>query len=134
MARFHSLLRFAVVLTLAVSTQGLLLAQAAWLTNQEWIAETLCVNPETDCDGLCMLADRMEHMHHGGHDTGHGHDEAPVQLLELALSVRAHVTERAHAPSPSATDARRPAAEAVFDTGREASRDVFHPPRLGATA
>ena len=77
MARLRSAARFAVVLALAVSTQGLLLAQAAWLTNQEWIAETLCVNPETDCDGKCQLKDRMEAMqHHGSHT--HTHDEAPV--------------------------------------------------------
>jgi hypothetical protein len=132
-ARLHSAARFAVVLALAVSTQGLLLAQAAWLTNQEWIAETLCVNPETDCDGKCQLKDRMEAMqHHGSHT--HTHDEAPAPLLELALSVRAHVAERARVPAPHAEPARGPSAWLAMDTGREASQGVFHPPRPTAAA
>lgn len=132
MARLHSAARFVVVLALAASTQGLLLAQAAWLTNQEWIAETLCVNPETDCDGKCQLKDRMEAMQHGSHT--HSHDEAPTPLLELALSVRAHVTERAGVPAPHAEPARSPSAGLATDTGREASQGVFHPPRPTAAA
>ena len=130
MARLHSPARLVVVLALAVSTQGLLLAQAAWLTNQEWIAATLCVNPDTDCDGKCQLKDRMEQMQHGPHR--HGTDETP--LLELALSVRAHVAERAGVPAPHAEPARGPSAWLAFDTGREASHGVFHPPRTSAAA
>ena len=132
MARFHSTARFALVLALVASTQGLLLAQAAWLTNQEWIAETLCVSPDTDCDGTCQLRDRMEAMHHGTHT--HGHDEAPAPLLELALSVRAHLTARAEPPAPHVEAARGPVARAFSDTGREASQGVFHPPRALETA
>ena len=120
------------MLALAASTQGLLLAQAAWLTNQEWIAETLCVNPDTDCDGTCQLRDRMEAMQHGPHS--HGHDEAPTPLLELALSVRAHVAPRAEMPTPPSQDARGPSARPTEDTGREASQGVFHPPRPERTA
>ena len=103
------------VLALAASTQGLLLAQAAWMTNQEWIAETLCVNPGTDCDGKCQLADRMEQLEHGTH--GHSH-ESGLPLLELALSVRAHVTEHAAVPSPGATSVGGPLGRLAFDTGR----------------
>ena len=133
MARLRPLARFVVVLALAASTQGLLLAQAAWLTNREWIAETLCVNPETDCDGKCQLADRMEMMAHRD-GTGHTHDEAPTPLLELALSVRAHVAARAVVPAPQDVAARGPSAAFVVDTGREASQGVFHPPRPTAAA
>ncbi len=120
--------RFVLVLALVASTQGLLLAQASWLVNREWIAETLCVNPDTDCDGMCQLADRMEAMTHGGGhgDEPHGH---PATLLELALSVRAQVVERVTVPGPAATDAAARFAEGATDTGREASQGVFHPPR-----
>ena len=99
MVRFQSFVRFGVVLALVVSTQGLLLVQGAWLVNQDWITETLCVNrdrPEMNCDGKCQLADRMEQMEHGPHR----HDEAPTPLLELALSVRAHVAGRVRVPAP----------------------------------
>ena len=128
-ARLRLLVQTALVLTLAVSTQGLLVAQGAWLTNQDWIAETLCVNPETDCDGKCQLADRMERMHgmHGDHDASHG--PATTPLLELALSVRAHVAARATLAEPSARSASAPMAGPTTNTGREAARGVFHPPR-----
>ena len=124
MSPLHSVARFAVVLALVASTQGLLLAQSAWLVNQEWIAETLCVNPGTDCDGKCQLADRMEHMGHGEHS----HDD-PAALLELALSVRAQVAEAVGVPLPDAVDAADVVARDIADTGREASQGVFHPPR-----
>lgn len=131
--RLQSSARLVLVLALIASTQGLLLAQGAWLTNQEWITETLCVNPETDCDGKCQLADRMEQMqHHGPHS--HGHDEAPTPLLELALSVRANLTVRAEVPAPHAEPARGLSARLALDTGRETSHGVFHPPRPTAAA
>lgn len=125
------------MLALVASTQGLLLAQGAWLSNREWIAETLCVNPGTDCDGTCQLKDRMEAMAHGphaSHDAGHGHDEAPTPLLELALSVRAHVAARVAALAPQESAVRGFGAGPIFDTGREASRGVFHPPRAATSA
>lgn len=137
MLRLHSVARFAVVLALVASTQGLLLAQAAWLTNQEWIAQTLCVNrdrPELECNGKCQLSARMEQMQHGDHGHSHGHDEAPTPLLELALSVRAHVAAPTEVPAASAEPVRGPQARLAFDTGREASSDVFHPPQAAATA
>ncbi|MEM1054842.1 MAG: hypothetical protein AAGI52_04900 [Bacteroidota bacterium] len=124
--------RLFLVLLLAASTQGLLFAQAAWLVNQEWIANTLCVNrdkPELNCDGKCLLAERMHQMQghtHGDHTHEH-HD--PAALLELALSVRAHVTERLGTPEPPTQAERDPAAGLFMDTGREASQGVFHPPR-----
>ena len=76
MLRLQSSARFVVVLAVAASIQGLLLAQASWLVNREWIAEALCVNPDTNCDGKCQLADRVEKMSHGEHS----HD-APASLL-----------------------------------------------------
>lgn len=127
--RLRSALQFVLVLALVASTQGLLLAQSSWLVNQEWIAEVLCENPETDCDGKCQLMDRMEKMGHGEHS----HDE-PATLLELALSVRASVTERTAAPAPPSADARGPVARDAHNSGREASLGVFHPPRTETTA
>ena len=124
MAHLSPVFRFVLVLALVVSTQGLLLAQASWLVNQEWIAETLCVNPGTDCDGTCQLSDRMEKMSHGEHS----HDD-PALLLELALSVRAQVADAVDVPAPGAADAKGPRARELANTGREASRGVFHPPR-----
>ena len=128
MVRLHSIARFVVVLALVASTQGLLLVQGAWLVNQDWIAETLCVNrdrPEMECDGKCQLADRMEQMEHGPHR----HDQAPTPLLELALSVRAHVADRVRVPTPHGEAAGDVFARLAIDTGREASQGVFHPPR-----
>lgn len=128
-ARLRSTFQLVLVLALTASTQGLLLAQSSWIVNQEWIAETLCVNPGTDCDGKCQLMERMEDMGHGEHS----HDD-PAALLELALSVRASVSERLGAPIPPSTDARGPIAQAAINTGREASQGVFHPPRTETTA
>lgn len=126
-ARFSA--RLVLVLALVASTQGLLLAQSAWLVNRDWIAETLCVSPETDCDGSCQLADRMAHMVGDGHT--HEHDEAPVHMLELALSIRALV---ATSTLPAPADPTRSSLKtgATFDTGHEALTDVFHPPRRQA--
>ena len=131
MTRSALSVRFVLALVLAASTQGLLFAQGAWMVNQEWIADTLCVNrdkPELNCDGKCQLAERMKQMqgHHGDHT--HEHSD-PAALLELAISVRAHVTERLGSPEPSVQSERDPAAGLFMDTGREASRGVFHPPR-----
>lgn len=126
--RYRSGLHLFLVLVVAASTQGLLFAQGAWLVNQDWIANTLCVNrdnPELNCDGKCQLKERMEQMDHHG---THSHDD-PAALLELALTVRAHVAERLGTPVPPAEPARDPVAGLVLDTGREASRGVFHPPR-----
>lgn len=132
-------LRLFLVLVTAASTQGLLLAQGAWLVNQEWIANTLCVNrdrPELNCDGKCQLADRMKHMsempgthvHEAGEDHDHDHPD-PAALLELAMSVRAPVAERLGLPVPPARAESGPAVGLHLDTGREVSLGVFHPPR-----
>lgn len=136
MTRSAALLRLVLVLVIAASTQGLLFAQGAWLVNQEWIADTLCVNrdrPELNCDGKCQLAERMEKMsgHHGSHS--HEHSD-PAALLELAMSVRATVADRFGLPEPPLPSEQDLASGVHSDTGREASQGVFHPPRSTAQA
>jgi len=126
-ARLHSVSRFVVVLALVASTQGLLFAQAAWLTNREWIASVLCENPGTDCNGMCQLKDRMEEMTHHGE-----HSHQPATLLELSMSVRAWVAERPAVPADHVSETREPAVRLLLEPGREASLDVFHPPREAA--
>lgn len=106
---------------LALSTQGFLFVQASWSVNQDWIAEALCANPETDCDGHCVLMERME----GQHD----HDGEPdTAMLATALSIRPILTAAPRLAPP-------PVAEGFFVPGRSvgpasgAPGDVFRPPR-----
>ena len=123
MTRARSLLRIALAVTLAASTQGFLFVQASFSVNQEWIAETLCVNrdrPEMDCDGHCVLMERM----------GHAHDhpaEAPA-ALEVALSIRPILTRRLRLAPPATPDAAD-ALGARVASARGAPGSVFRPPR-----
>lgn len=132
MTRFNALSRFALVLVLTASTQSLLFVQGAFLLRQDYVAERLCVNPDTDCDGRCFLKEQMEH--HGAHaaEPGHTHEtdgHAPA-VLKVALAVHALLPPataaqaeepRDHPYPPHAT--RRPVS---VETGA-----VFRPPRLG---
>ncbi|NNF59334.1 MAG: hypothetical protein HKN04_13950 [Rhodothermaceae bacterium] len=126
--------RLALVLTLVVSTQSLLIVQGAFHLRRDFIAQRLCVNPETDCDGSCYLKERM--LHHGHqHDDrvappAHEHDgPTKVALLEIALAVQALLP-----PQPplggTGSDQEyviRPdqVPRAIFAV------EVFHPPRIG---
>ena len=119
--------RLALVLALVASMQGLLFVQMAWQVNQEWIAETLCVNrarPELHCEGSCQLKERLAAQQKQD-------DESRTVLLGVALSVTAHVAERPGIPAPEvqAEVPHRARPSAGADTGVDAAQGVFHPPR-----
>lgn len=83
MASLWSGLRLLLVSCLVLSTQSLLLIQGAFVLRQDYIAEKLCVNrdrPEMECDGHCVLKERMGE-HHKHEDT------SGTDALALALSV-----------------------------------------------
>ena len=133
MTRARSLLRLVLAVALAASTQGFLFVQASFAVNQEWIAETLCVNrdrPEMDCDGKCVLMERMSHAgmdHAPGLDHDHGPAETPATLV-VALSIRPLVPvppRLAPPPVPDAADALGPLVASASGT----PGGVFRPPR-----
>ncbi|WP_412067094.1 hypothetical protein [Rubrivirga sp. IMCC43871] len=125
MSRTRTLLRFALAVAMAASTQGFLFVQASFTANQDWIAETLCVNrdrPERKCDGMCVLKERM-----GQH---HDHEHAPgtPAELDLALSIRPMLADAPRLAPPPVTVAARSITATLADaTGT--SGDVFRPPR-----
>lgn len=126
MARLRFLIRVALVAALVASTQGLLVIQVAFSLNRTEIAQTLCVNrdrPEIDCDGMCVLMERMaEHAHdHGG--------EPAEGVLELALSVRSLVPETAALPPAPARAAGPVRAAPTLGPSDGAATGVFRPPR-----
>ena len=125
-------LRILLVVALVVSTQGLLLVQGTYLLRQDYVASALCVNrfnPDSDCNGKCYLKEQMAR-HDGSHHSDDGHEQAPA-LLEIALSVRALLSqgEVVEPPMPAVAnsflrmDDRRP--DRLMVSG------VFHPPRIG---
>lgn len=124
MSRIRFLFRLALVACLCVSTQGLLLVQAAFHLNQEAIAEAFCVNkavPEMDCDGHCELMRRIHS--HQEHEREQG-----VASLEVALSVAAAETEAPELPAPPVRDARL--SGETEDGARGGAPDgVWRPPR-----
>ena len=121
------LVRLVLVLCLTASTQGLLFAQGAFVVNQEWIAETLCVNrdrPEMDCDGMCELMRQMDDHHEHPEDNN-------AARVEVALSVHAAALDVLTVPADDSADHSAPAATDRVVSGREAVGDVFRPPRKG---
>ena len=134
MSSARTAFRLGLVLTLVVSTQSLLIVQGAFHLRRDYIAQRLCVNPDTDCDGSCYLKERM--LHHGHqHDDRvatptHEHDgPTKVALLEIALAIQAllptqpllsgTVSDQEYMMRPDQVPV------AVFVTA------VFHPPRIG---
>lgn len=120
--------RWALVLSLALSTQSVLVVQTLFVVRQGYIAEHLCINrdhPEKRCDGMCFLADRVaETQHHEGGE----HEEAPRPERAHAFNhlLPARVLIQAPPPRPvsyRAADAAAP--ETPFVGG------LFRPPRTG---
>ena len=126
--------RLALVLTLVVSTQSLLIVQGAFHLRRDFIAQRLCANPDTDCDGSCYLKERM--LHHGHqHDDRvatptHEHDgPSKVALLEIALSVQALLPAQPHL---SGTVGDREYVIRPDQVPRTIfAVEVFRPPRIG---
>ena len=115
------------MLALAASSQGLLFVQGAWVANQDWIAGTLCENrdrPELHCEGTCQLTKRL-------HEQERREEERRTVQVEVALSVTACLTACAEVSAPVARPPAAWTAGLARDTGTEADRGVFHPPRVG---
>ena len=126
MTRSRTAVRFVLVLCLAASTQGLLFVQAAFVLRQDWIAETLCVNrdrPEMDCDGACVLMERMEGHHHD-HDEGRD-----LAVLRVALSIAPLVAGRPALAAPAPTAPRPYGLGPLLADAGGVEADVFRPPR-----
>ncbi len=126
MAPVRALARVVLVLALAASTQGLLFAKASFEVNREWIAETLCVNrdrPELECDGHCVLMERME--------AHHDHDDGPDPgvVLEVALSITPLLAERPGLADPVGQAPRPYGAGPLVGAASGAGEGVFRPPR-----
>lgn len=109
--------------------QGLLFVQGAFTLRQDWIAGTLCVNrdrPETRCDGLFVLKERMASHHHGPEE-GAG----DTAVLTVALSTSPLVAEAPVLPAPEGAPASAPRPAPLVGPGRDALAEVFRLPRRG---
>ncbi len=125
MSHLRRFAKLTLVLSLALSTQSVLVVQTLFVLRQDYIAEHLCKNrhrPEMRCDGKCFLADRVTETQHHDHDD---HQKAPRErppALQMWLAPRT----AAFVPPPrslsfSRGDALLP--EAPFAKG------LFRPPR-----
>lgn len=124
--------RLILVLTLVVSTQGLLLVQGTFLLRQDYVASVLCVNRfnrDSDCNGKCYLQQQMEH-HAGSHHSHDGNDRAPA-LLQVALSVHALIVEGEDLEPAVPADANGHLRVNDHSPDRLLVSGVFHPPRIG---
>lgn len=99
MRRVRLAIKLLLVLGLVLSTQSLLLVQAAFEVRQDFIAEHLCVNrdrPELNCNGHCVLAERH------GDAQEQQREQGQTAHLEVLLSFSLLVPTRAAAVPPSA--------------------------------
>ena len=125
MSRLWPALRLLVVASLVMSTQSFLLIQGAFALNRDVIAERFCVNrdrPELECDGHCVLMERLgDHHKHG--------DESGTDALALALSVVSLVASPSPrlAPPPPSAPAFERADAGWAPPGHPAG--VFRPPQ-----
>ena len=125
MSALRRLTKLVLVLSLALSTQSLLVVQTLFVVRQDYIAEHFCVNrdkPEKHCDGKCFLADRVAETQRHHED---GHEKATPNLV---LPFHLWLPARAALPAPppqsfSYLRTRTSLPETPF-TG-----DLFRPPR-----
>ena len=120
----RSVLRLVVVLSLVLSTQGLLLVQGAYVLRQDFIAEHLCVNrdkPEENCHGKCHLRQQLERQQRQD-------EERQAASLILLIGGTFLVVEAEVPPKP---DGRAVAYTAPPETLLPAPppTEVFHPPQ-----
>jgi len=118
------LLTVTLVVSTLASTFGALVIQCAFTVHQDYIAEHLCENPDSDCDGMCYLQDRMESHH--GHDEPVSSAPATVPPLPVLLAVSAPGSAVPHMPS---RDAGTPEAHPEDLLREGVAADVFRPPR-----
>ena len=121
----RSVLRLVVVLSLVLSTQGLLLVQGAYVLRQDFIAEHLCVNrdkPEENCHGKCHLRQQLERQQQ------RQDEERQAASLILLIGGTFLVVEAEVPPKP---DGRAVAYTAPPETLLPAPppTEVFHPPQ-----
>lgn len=97
MSVLRRLTKLALVLSLALSTQSVLVVQTLFALRQDYIAEHFCVNrdkPEMHCDGKCFLADRVAETKQ--------HDEDGHERTRLNLALAFHLWLPARAALPAA--------------------------------
>lgn len=120
-----SSLRFALVLLIGLSTQGLLLMQGLFVLRQDVIVETLCVNrdrPELHCDGKCFLTQKM---------LEHREAEKDERLAFLTVQIGVSAVEVASAAlaAPSAAVQAEWAPSAPEWASEGVGDVVFRPPK-----
>jgi hypothetical protein len=124
LSRTAPVLRLSMVLSLALSTQGLLVTQGIFLLRQTYVAEHLCENrhdPRSHCHGRCFVRKQAERHR----------DQQERQPLALAqvLLTPALTAPAVEAPPP---DPAEPAVYAAFAGGPSTPGfpdEVFVPPR-----
>ncbi|MEM1115496.1 MAG: hypothetical protein AAF845_15800 [Bacteroidota bacterium] len=123
MARLRPIVRAALALCLAASTQGLLFVQGAFEVRQDWIVEVLCTNPDEACDGYCVLRDRM--------DAHHDHEDGPSgeAALQVALAVAPLVPETVRLGAPDGVPVTLGAPGLRVGATDGVPAGVFRPPR-----
>lgn len=127
MARLRLLLYSGLVLAVLVSTQGLLMTQAAFTLRRDYIAERLCVNrdrPEENCHGRCYLTAKAK-------QERERQQERQTLLLEVALAVTLLRPESPTLPVVPVRDASAWAVASEDAPPGGALPGIFHPPRVG---
>lgn len=127
MVRLRSALHVLVVLGLALSTQGYMLARVAFAVRQGYIAERLCENrdrPETHCNGRCYLLKQME----AEREHERQRRAAGFELL-FAAAPLVPVAPALTAPAPRVTPPW--AVLVVTEPAAGPPTGIFHPPRVG---
>ncbi len=125
MAVLRSALSLVAALAVLASTLGALVIWGAFEVQRDYIAEHLCENPDSDCDGMCFLDKRME-AHHG-HSEG---PEAPAAVL-TAPTLLAVAPPASGVPADRWRPASAPTGRRGLDPSAGAPGDVFRPPRQG---
>ena len=125
MAVLRSILRLVVVLSLVLSTQGLLLVQGAYVLRQDFIAEHLCVNrdkPEEDCHGKCHLRKQLERQQQ------RQDEERQAASLVLLIGGSFLAMETEAPPRPAARPTAYPTPPPAH-APTPPPAEVFHPPQ-----
>lgn len=125
MPRAYPTARLLLVLSLALSTQGLLVIQGAYLARQGYIAANLCENrdmPEVDCHGRCFVTELAER--HREHQ-----ERQPVDLAQVFVTpaLAAASADLPLPPVPADASAFVVPEDGVFAPGFPA--EMFVPPR-----
>lgn len=123
--------RVALALTLLVGTNGALLGWLAFELHHDEIAKHHCENrhdPDSDCDGSCVLAKRMRASMDAHHSHDHDGSSEPKAVLSVPTLVAVSVSV-AEVPSDPWREAPPSAPTRAGPPSDGALADVFRPPR-----